>query len=161
MHGWKFIIIERVTLYVGSFVCMVLGFRVWSHGRMLALTKLFHLVSRNSGDSPLAVWLSVLVSINKRNFRNGIYNLSTVSGGKNRACALTFLACMPEIGGRRFAMKNNLRLRRSDATQNAVQRKRIGFALRNGFYVIGFWLDQVGVLNACCCSGFYGLSSLS
>ena len=46
-------------------MCIVLGFRVWSHGRMLAqtdlcLTKLFHLVSRNSGDSPLTVWLSVL-----------------------------------------------------------------------------------------------------
>ena len=50
---------------------------------------------------------------------------------------ILFLACLPEIGGRRLAIKNNLRLCRSDATQNILQRKRIGFVLRNRFYIFG------------------------
>ena len=87
--GENLLIIEMATLYVDICVCVVLGFWVCSHGRKLvplvrilltngSRTKLFKLLSRNSGDSPFTVWLSALASENKRNFRND--NLSTESG---------------------------------------------------------------------------------
>ena len=48
--GGNLLIIERARRYIDSFVCIVLGFWVLSHGHMpaqtdLCLTKLFHLVS--------------------------------------------------------------------------------------------------------------------
>ena len=70
-----------------------------------------------------------------------------------------FLACLPEIGGRRLAiLKKQLATvsKRCNPKHIAEEKNRVCIAKQ----IPHVWLDQVGVFNTCYCSGMYVLSSL-
>ena len=71
----------------------------------------------------------------------------------------TFLACLPEIGGRRLAIfKKQLATvsKRCNPKHTAEEKNRVCIAKQ----IPHVWLDQIGVFNTCYCSGMYVLSSL-